>query len=180
MGVSPAGAARSVMLLMLISGMTVFPILFLNGCGGGDGNEDVRTGSPAAGGGETIQEEIMQRVSSRVLEDVPDEGRLRIVRGRGVLRAAFPPPEPGFQESDPEFGLPVGFNPSLVAEIARVMGVKPNMTILDRPPSQPYVPRDWEEKYDLLFLPPGAGVCGEGQEVKYFYTGPACSEKDFS
>jgi len=120
---------------------------------------------------DTIQAEIMEKVSERILESVPQKGRLRKIRERGVIRVALPPPNPPFQERDNEFGLPVGFTPALATEIARAMNVKPNISILDALPSPGFASSSWETDYDLIFLPEGAGGCRSGQSTRYFFSG---------
>ena len=96
-----------------------------------------------------------------------------------VERVALPPPESPFLELDPELGIPGGFTPALVGEIALLLGVKPNIKILEQTPSLPNYPAGWEEKYDLLALPEGAGGYPGGRVVKYFFSGQESGWKIF-
>lgn len=123
-------------------------------------------------GAETIQKEVVAKISRLVLGNIEVTGRFRMIKEKGVLRAALPPANPGFQDIDPEFGVPRGFHPALINEIALILDVKPNITLLDMAPAPPDIPPDWERDYDIIILPEGRGGCGAGKGAKFFFTGP--------
>jgi len=130
-------------------------------------------------GADTIQEEVVERISQRVLKEAEESGRLKEVRERRVLRVALPPPEAPFQEVDPELGAAGGFTPALAGEIALILRVKPLVEVLDRVPDLPGYPAGWEEKYDLVALPEGAAGCPAERSVKFFFSGPGKGWKTF-
>ncbi len=118
---------------------------------------------------ETIQKEVMGRISRRVLSQIPDAGRLKEVRARGVLRVALPATEKPFQYPDPRFGLPAGFNPSLANEISSVLEVKTNIVMAGEVNKSKN--SDWHDKFDVMFLTGETQDCEGGRRIKYFFTG---------
>lgn len=91
---------------------------------------------PAVGGGnvrpgiknrDMLSQEIMKKVSDRVLAGVPDTELMKGIRKRGVLRVELPAEKFPFQYL--QDGRPAGFNVDLINEIGWVLGVKPNVKI---------------------------------------------------
>jgi hypothetical protein len=138
-----------------------------SGCAGG-GRESRNSNTRA--GADTIREEIVRKISDRVIGDIPVTGRLQEIKKRGILRVALPPEEAPFQSLDPTLKLPVGFNPALVAEIALILEVKPNITILGGTSGSDSLPAGWDTKYDLVFLDGNVPACPAKQKIPYFYT----------
>jgi len=155
--------------------LAVFIVAALAGCGRGAGKSGAGAARPADAG--TIRSEVVRNISGRVIGEIPVAGRLGEIKKRGILRVALPPAEPPFQSLDKTLNLPVGFNPALVAEIALILEVKPNTSILDRQPDPRSYPADWTRKYDLVFLPETAAGCPPKQNIPYFYAGAAAGWK---
>jgi ABC-type amino acid transport substrate-binding protein len=149
----------------------ILPILtiaaLLAGCAGAGKNSKSAVKQPGA---DTIKEEVVRKISDRVIGGIPITGRLQEIKKRGILRVALPPEETPFQSLDPNLKLPIGFNPALVAEIALILDAKPNITILDRTPDLPSYPPRWKDDYDLIFLPGSQAGCPKNQSFPYFYT----------
>jgi ABC-type amino acid transport substrate-binding protein len=139
------------------------------GCTGGEKNAAAAKNTSDAG---TLRSEVIRKISGRVIGGIPNKARLGEIRKNGILRVALTPEEPPFQSLDPALKLPVGFNPALAAEIALILEVKTNLTILNGTAGSGGVPPDWGKKYDLLFLPEGAAGCPAKNSVPYFYAGP--------
>ncbi|MFA6449422.1 MAG: hypothetical protein WCX65_08145 [bacterium] len=149
-------------------------VAVLLGCARGRTKTSAGLARPA---GSDIRADVVRKISSRVIGDIPSTGRLETVKKRGILRVALPPQEPPFQSLDPAMNLPVGFNTALVSEIALILEVKPNITILERQPDLSSYPTDWADKYDLIFLDGPAGACPRNQGIAYFYNGAAAGWK---
>lgn len=151
----------------LLPVFALFVLFIAAGCADG-GRRDT---APAAmtDTPDTIQEEVMGKISRRVLAPIPDEGGLREVRDRGVLRVALPAGQKPFQYPDPRFGLPSGFNPALANEIASILEVKPNITLLEKA-TDINAPEKFHE-YDLVFLESQDRPCPSGKTIKYFFDG---------
>jgi ABC-type amino acid transport substrate-binding protein len=150
-------------------------IAALSSCGNRAGKNTRDTAKPADSG--TIHSEIERKISGSVIGDIPLVGRLAEIKKRGILRVALPPEYPPFQSLDPALKLPLGFNPALSAEIARILEVKTNITILDKTPSLPSNPENWNDKYDMLFLPESVAGCQAKQSIPYFFTAGATGWK---
>ncbi len=137
-------------------------LVLTSGCGGGAGN---RSSGETPDRTDTIREEVVRKISRRVLSGIKLEGSLAAVKRRGILRVALAPDSPLLQHLDPNFNIPTGFNPELVAQIASMLEVKPNITMLDA------VPDTISGDYDLIFQPEGGKLCSENSEIRYFYNG---------
>jgi ABC-type amino acid transport substrate-binding protein len=141
-------------------------LALIAGCAG-EGEKNKKSNPQA--GADTIREEIVQKISDRVIGGIPVTGRLQEIKKRGILRVALPPKEPPFQSLDPTLKLPIGFNPALVAEIALILEVKPNITILGGTSGAGSLPAGWSTKYDLVFLTEYDSDCPAKQKIPYFY-----------
>ncbi len=149
-------------------------IVFMSGCAA---NKDKRTDSLPVKQPDTIRAEVVRQISKRVLTGIPVEGRLSEVKKRGILKVALFPDDERLQRLDANFKVPVGFNPALTSEIAGILEVKPNITILGATEASGGWRSDFGEKYDLVFLPEGRTKCPEKNQIPYFYTGASNSWK---
>ncbi|MEW5946620.1 MAG: transporter substrate-binding domain-containing protein [bacterium] len=133
----------------------------------GCARRDEARGAPGRGlpaGGLTLSQEILGKISARVLDGVPQTPRLRQARESGVLHVALSPSEPPFQYVDGDTGAPAGFNVDLAGEIARILGVKSNVTIGGRDDAS-------GESADVYFAGAGEDACAGGEGTPYFYSG---------
>jgi len=113
---------------------------------------------------DSIQSEIIHTISKRLTAGLPDSGRLKAARERGVLRVAVVfSPDNALCHFDPDIGAPRGFIPELAAEIALMLEIKPNVELLnqgERPGPE----------IDIVFLPEGVGGCESNNLIPYYYT----------
>jgi ABC-type amino acid transport substrate-binding protein len=144
-----------------------------SGCGAHD--KDRTSAVPA--NADTLQREVIHKISMRVIGGISASGKLSEIKKRGVLRIALPPAEPPFQSVDPNLGIPIGFNPALAYEIATILEVKPNIVILDSNPRRREANIALEKSFDLLFLPERSDACAPGGSLPYFYSGPGAGWK---
>lgn len=119
----------------------------------------------------TLRSEVIRKISEKVIGGIPNSARLADIRRSGIIRVAYPAEQSPFQSLDPALKLPVGFNPALAAEIAQILEVKTNNTILSNPPDSKFPPQNWQSKYDLLFMPEEAHGCPAENSIRYFYSG---------
>lgn len=154
--------------------MAIFCTAFNFGCA--DKSEPEKDVPPAPQGTgsapATLSEKVQHQISVQVIGDIPDAGRFKEVKTRGILRVALPPAEPPFQSVMPEFNQPVGFNVALAGAIAGVLEVKQNVTIL-RPEdvSKLNSDRRTADYYDIVFRNPGMSVCQPGHSIPFFFRG---------
>ncbi|MFH1538081.1 MAG: hypothetical protein ABIH66_03925 [bacterium] len=83
--------------------------------------------TPGIDGVGLLSQEIIEKISSRVLAGVPETELLKDIHMRGVLRVELPEEEFPFQYT--LAGRPAGFNVDLIHEIGWVLGAKPNVEI---------------------------------------------------
>lgn len=166
------GKGRKV-LKYLVSGLTVFvlvAVLVFSGCDGGgsiapDENLSLNEASSYS---ETIQQEVMKKISEKVLGDVPLKGDYEKIMERGVLRVALPDTKEPYVMVDPEFGIPSGMFPALLSEISNVMILKLNMEVLPEDQYAKLLKGDYSQKYDMYVVLDGEINC-PGQ-INIFYS----------
>lgn len=143
-------------------------IIALAGCAAKPKENHIQTGPKNA---DTLRSEVLRKISERVIGGIPITGRLAEIKERGAILVALPPEDPPFQSIDPALGLPVGFHPALATEIALLLEVKPNITILKNEQSFQMLDPANGKKYDLVFLPEKSEDCPDDRKLPYFFTG---------
>jgi hypothetical protein len=110
------------------------------------------------------------QVSRQVLERVPNQGQLKAVRARGVLRVALPAEERPFQYRHHELNnRPMGFNVALASQMARAFGLRPDIVILTNEQIESLRQGGKPADFDIIFRTPGMIPCPGDRSLKYFY-----------
>lgn len=113
---------------------------------------------------DSIQSEIIHTISKRLTAGLPNSGRLKAARERGILRVAIVPSSGReLYHIDSEVGAPRGFIPELAAEIALMLEIKSNVEILKQGERA-------GQEIDIVFLPEGDGGCEPLNLIPYYYT----------
>ena len=142
---------------------------YFTGCAGGKG-EDAPTKELKERTAPLLSEEILKKISQRVLASVPNTERLRQVQKMGILRVGLPPFEMPFQYMDEEMDIMVGFNVDMADEIARILGAKTNFQTLDWKNGN-YQAENTNGGVDIFIFNSMEGHCDGGTEVPTFYLG---------
>ncbi|MEW6200734.1 MAG: hypothetical protein AB1546_02075 [bacterium] len=161
--------ASYISLITLLTTLMVSVSFYLTGCAGGKG-EGAATKELKEQSAPLLSEEILKKISQRVLADVPNTERLRQVQKMGILRVGLPPFEIPFQYMNEEMDLMVGFNVDMTDEIARILGAKTNLQILDWMDGN-YQTGSTNGRLDIFIFNTGEGHCNGGTEVPTFYFG---------
>lgn len=153
--------------LMALSCAVVLLLAFFHGCSHGAGDAVDKTSDAHVSTSETIQLEVMKKISDKVLGDIPNNNELARVRERGVLRVALPPGESEYVKVDPEFGMPGGLFPALLSEISNVMLLKLNMEALSEEDYSKLLKGDNYDKYDIFVVLDEVAACPYQTRVFY-------------
>lgn len=151
--------------LSLAALVMVVTIVF-QGCAGGHSGAPEENNA-ASSFSETIQQEVMKKISEKVLGDVPLKGDYAKIMERGVLRVALPQPEEPYVTVDPEFGIPGGMFPALLSEMSNVMILKLNMEVLSEDEYPKLLKGDNSQKYDMYVVLEDESNCTHKTNVFY-------------
>lgn len=160
------GRKTALLRLVACSFAFVFFAFSLYGCSKNNRSTDpVETSSSTS---ETIQIEVMKKISEKVLGDIPNANELAKVRERGVLRVALPGGvESKYISVDPEFGMPGGLFPALLSEVSNVLLLKLNMEVLPDEEYANLLNGEYYDKYDIYVVLDEMSTCP--YETKVFY-----------
>ena len=119
---------------------------------------------------DTITDEVITKISNKVIGHIEICGKLEEIKNRGILRVALPAEKKPFQFLDPEYGIPDGFHPALVYEISRIIGVKPNITIPDDILISSFSGNNWESEFDMI-ITDNKRLCDKERAHPFFFSG---------
>ncbi|HOO56274.1 MAG TPA: hypothetical protein PLN69_05600 [bacterium] len=151
--------------------ISIFLIAFLCAAGCNKTLVNKQDTSPTAvNEADTITDEVITKISNKVIGHIEISGKLEEIKNRGILRVALPAEKKPFQFLDPEYGIPDGFHPALIYEISRIIGVKPNITIPDDILISTFSSGKWDNEFDMI-ITDNKKLCAQESSHPFFFSG---------